>query len=76
MTTRTESEQCATLAKDCSTRVSQSGDTIKSLLIDLSQIIDQRDVEEINSELQSSYRVVVDKLYAPNILARNNTSKA
>ena len=74
VTTKAQSELCATLAEDCSSRVSQSEVTIKSLLIELSQIIDHRDVDEINSKLQSPY--IVDKLYTQKILARNNTKSS
>ena len=42
----------------------------------MSQIIDQSDLDEIMAKLQSSYKGVVDKLYAQKILARNNSSKA
>ena len=76
MTIRAQSELCATLAEDCGTSVNQSEGTINTLLIDLGQIINQSDLDEINSELQSSYKQVVDELYAQNILARNNTFKA
>ena len=57
-TTRAQRELCATLAEDSGIRVNQAEETIKTLLVDLLQIVDKNDLDEITAELQSHIKII------------------
>ena len=72
-TLKAYSKLSAMVAEDCSLKVGECQQMIDILLIDLAQIIPQRDLDEISHELQSSYKGIVDRLYAQKILLRTSS---
>ena len=72
-TLKAQSKLCATVAEDCRLKVRQCQQLNYTLLINLAQIIPQRDLDEISQELQSLYKGIVDGLHAQKILSRNSS---
>ena len=70
--TKTPRELCDILAVDCELKVKACQDSIKALFNDLAGHIAAEECDEIKAELEATFKISFDRMYAEKILTRNS----
>ena len=70
-TLKAQTELCNIISKDCALKAAAQHNSILALLNDLKGLIPLDDYNEIVSELESTFYLMVDKLHAEKILSRS-----